>query len=1317
MTTADNSLPAETKVDMLPSQAAEEIVEVPPPPPAAADESSAKKPAEKTPQVPVYQLWRFASRGDALLITIGVLASIVTGGIQPGAILILGQVLGNFRDMGANPTYYATHPDAVLDMVMPAIRSFCYIGCAMLVGGYLANWAFVLSGERQAKRIRELYFKSILRQDLGWFDKAEEGSLTTRLALDTQQIQDGISERAGMCVETVAQFITGFVIAFIKGWKLALVLLASLPVLGIVGSLMVMAITRFTTAGQNAYADAGAVAEQVVAGIRTVYSFSLQDRFKKLYAVQLDKAYQSDLRKGRSIGMGFGSFMGVMFCTYGLAFWYGAQLVIKDEMDGSQVMVVFFAMLMGAMALIILPPNMSAVATARGAAHKIFAVIDRAPPIDSSSTAGEQPKAVEGELTFSNVRFTYPSRPDVPILKSLSLTIRPGTSVAFVGPSGSGKSTSVSLVQRLYDPLDGTVSLDGRDLRSLNTRWLRQQIGVVSQEPVLFNTTIAENIRLGAAGRPVTQEDVEAACRLANCHDFISKLPLGYETHVGEHGGMLSGGQKQRIAIARALIKNPKILLLDEATSALDSTSERIVQAAIDAATKNRTTIIIAHRLSTIRNADLIVVMAKGELVESGTHNELLALGGVYYEMVQKQKIKTQQTAAEGGAVPLDDESESSAALEDLLKNETVAAPATLAAPDKAAETAAADTRIAMNKSGAGESIELLDKPAVPPLHVDIDEAEAHVKAPYGRVVRMMKPDWPLLALGVLGACVAGCVFPLFGYTLATNISTLTIVDKSQIAPGPFQGANLYAFYFVIIGICAFIFINIQIWSFETVGARMTRRMRATVFDAMLRQEIGFYDLPENSLGALTSRLALDAANVTEMVTKVWGDLVQLVATAVCGLLIAFTHSWQITLLVLCVAPFIVAAQAFEVRIHRGYEDKTKKAYEKTGEVAAEAIKAIRTVAALTQEGHFYDRFVDALAAPHKLAEDKAYKSSIGHGARTGFNQFANAIGFYAGIKLILAGHTTFPNMFVSIMAVMLTASGLGRSSTFTSALTKARISAIKTFALLDRVTEIDPDAPGEVPDNFDGTFDFKDIAFTYPARPDQPIFSGNFNLSGRKRQTIALVGPSGCGKSTTIGMLQRWYNPVSGTIDVDGRNIRDYQLQRGLRSNMALVGQEPVLFDMTIRENIMAGTDRTDVPEAELDEVTKMANINTFIRSLPNGYDTRVGDKGGQLSGGQKQRIAIARALIRKPKLLLLDEATSALDSESEALVQKAIDVALQGRTTVTIAHRLSTIQNADAIAVVRDGRVIELGTHFELLKLNGLYAELVNQQNLNAN
>jgi ATP-binding cassette subfamily B (MDR/TAP) protein 1 len=334
-------------------------------------------------------------------------------------------------------------------------------------------------------------------------------------------------------------------------------MLATIPAMAITGGLMGYFITKFTLKSQDEYAEAGSIAEQVFSGIRTVYSFSLQDRFGDLYEAKLDKALKAGIPRGKILGFGFGTFIFILFATYGLSFWYGATLIYKGVITGPKVMVVFYSLIMGAMSLMMLPPNLSAISSASGAAYKIFSTIDRVPAINKEDIEEEKTISdLQGCIEFKHVVFKYPTRPDLITLNDLSLKIKPGMTVAFVGPSGSGKSTTVQLLQRFYDPIEGQILLDGVDIKNLNLSWLRQQLGVVSQEPVLFNMSIRQNLLLGAEG-DISEEDMFAAAREANCHSFISKLPDGYDTLVGEQGGMLSGGQKQRVSIARAILKNP----------------------------------------------------------------------------------------------------------------------------------------------------------------------------------------------------------------------------------------------------------------------------------------------------------------------------------------------------------------------------------------------------------------------------------------------------------------------------------------------------------------------------------------------------------------------------------------------------------------------------------------------------------------------------------------------------------------------------------------------------------------------------------------
>jgi len=392
-------------------------------------------------------------------------------------------------------------------------------------------------------------------------------------------------------------------------------MLAAMPLVTITTGIVTRIQASLAEAELKAYAKSGGVAEEVLSSIRTVMAFGGQQREIERYEKSLSFAQKAGIKRGTVTGIGAGLNTAINYASYALVFWYGMNLILKscDTNSGytvGDIVTIFFCVLVGSTRLGRTSPYFEAISVAKGAGASIFSIINRVPTIDSSSESGIKPDYIIGDLSFENVRFNYPSRQDVKVLKDLKFKVPAGQTVALVGTSGCGKSTCIQLLQRFYDPQEGKVCIDGYDIKELNIGWMRAQIGMVGQEPVLFGTTIGENIRYGREG--VTQEEIEAAAKEANAHDFISRLPLKYDTMVGERGAQLSGGQKQRIAIARALVRNPKILLLDEATSALDTQSEAVVQRALDKARLGRTTIIVAHRLSTIRNADRIIVIKEG---------------------------------------------------------------------------------------------------------------------------------------------------------------------------------------------------------------------------------------------------------------------------------------------------------------------------------------------------------------------------------------------------------------------------------------------------------------------------------------------------------------------------------------------------------------------------------------------------------------------------------------------------------------------------------------------------------------------------------
>ncbi|XP_076435076.1 ATP-dependent translocase ABCB1-like isoform X2 [Babylonia areolata] len=1288
---------------------------------ADGEAGDGKKKEEKPQMVGFFEVFRFSDGLDRLFMIVGSICAAANGVALPAMIIVFGDMIDLFVDTGIYTefldeigqfltsvnetkesmladssklqgycgqisTFYngtKTCPnDYITDKILDEMTTFAIyyviIGVVVTVCGYVQVVTWMTASERQSHRIRNRFLYNVLRQDIGWFDTHETGELNTRLADDILKIHDGIGDKVATLIQWNCGALAGFIIGFYYGWKLTLVILAVSPLLVVSAALFGKLAASMTTKELAAYAKAGAVAEEVFSSIRTVVAFGGQEKEAQRYKNNLGEAKTFGVRKGFTTGLSMGFVWFVIFGSYALGFWYGGKLT-RDEPDNytvGKMLIVFFSVLIGAFSLGNASPSLQSMAAARGAAYVIFQLIDLKSKIDNMMEGGKRPSGVTGTLSFHNVHFFYPSRPETKVLDGLSLTVNPGKTVALVGSSGCGKSTTVQLLQRFYDPLEGQVKLDGEDIKDLNVRWLRSHIGVVSQEPVLFATTIAENIRYGCEG--VTEQDVIEAAKNANAHDFIMSLPEKYETLVGERGAQLSGGQKQRVAIARALVRNPKILLLDEATSALDTESEKIVQDALDKARQGRTTIVIAHRLSTIKTADIIISFKDGKVFEQGTHDELMAKQGIYYQLVMNQ---TNRSAA-------DDEEE-----EEIEKFTQKGAPDSTRR--QLSRALSNEGEKPQRARGTSESEKTEEKK---------DEKEELPNAPFTRLMRMNSPEWVYILLGCIAAILNGGVQPSFAVIFSKIIGVFAETDLDK------QEKDIMMYCLLLIGLAfvSLVSMFMQSYFFAVSGENLTVRVRDLTFRAMLHQEISFYDDKSNTTGALTTRLATDASLVQGATGSRLGMFIMNFANIGTGLIIAFIYGWQLTLLIIGFLPLIVLGGFLQIRILAGVAGSNKAALEEAGKTATEAIENMRTVVALGREVTMHERFMEHLRGPYNAALKKGHIVGFAFGFSQGCIYFVYASAFMLGAYLIEESEMDFEDVFLVFSAIVFGAMALGNASAFAPDAGKAQVSAQRIIKLIDNVPSINSQSTEgrTLPNGFRSEVVFKDVEFHYPSRPDAKILQ-KLNITVQQGQTVALVGSSGCGKSTTVQLIERFYDAEEGSVTLGGCSVKELNLQH-LRAQIGIVSQEPVLFDRSLAENIAYGDNERVVSMDEIIAAARAANIHEFIAALPNGYDTPAGDKGAQLSGGQKQRVAIARALVRNPRVLLLDEATSALDTESERIVQEALDKAREGRTCIVIAHRLSTITNADKICVIRHGVVTEEGTHNELMNLQGFYYKL---------
>ncbi|KAH9619688.1 hypothetical protein KSS87_015757 [Heliosperma pusillum] len=1235
-----------------------------------------KKEAEAVKKVPFYKLFSFADSTDKALMIIGSIGAAGNGVSLPLMAILIGDIIDAF---GQNQdTKHVVH------VVSQVALKFVYLAIASGLASFLQVACWMVTGERQTSRMRNLYLKTILRQDVAFFDKeVNTGEVVGRMSGDTVLIQDAMGEKVGQFIQLVCTFLGGFVIAFIKGWLLTLVMLSSIPALVFAGALMAMFLSKMATQEQAAYAKAAVIVEQNIGSIRTVASFTGEKHAITQYNKSLVNAYKSGVKEGLAGGTGLGVVLFVVFCSYALAVWFGARLILKRHYTGGDVISVIVAILTGSMSLGQASPSMSAFAAGQAAAYKMFETINRKANIDPYDPSGKILDDIHGDIELRDIYFSYPARPDEQIFRGFSLSIKSGTTVALVGQSGSGKSTVISLIERFYDPHAGEVLVDGINIKEFQLRWLRQKIGLVSQEPVLFGSSIRDNIGYGKDG--ATDEEIRTATELANAAKFIDKLPQGLDTLVGEHGTQLSGGQKQRIAIARAILKDPRILLLDEATSALDAESERVVQEALDRIMVNRTTVVVAHRLSTVRNADIIAVIQQGKVVEKGHHSELVKdPEGAYSQLIHLQEMTKDSGQSDKDG--------------DMLRQ-------------------ASKKRSSLRSSSLGSSGRVSSKRlsfSVAGVPIDIGESstpdndvEAHPEerpqVSIRRLAALNKPEIPTLILGVLFAIASGVILPLFSVLLSS------VVEMFFKPPHELRSdSKFWALIFVVFAVASLLLSPARAYFFAVAGCKLIQRIRSTCFEKIIHMDVGWFDKPENSSGAIGARLSSDAASVRGLVGDALGLLVENIATALAGLLIAFLANWILAFIILAMIPLLGLNNYFQVKFMKGFSEDAKKKYEEASHVANDAIGSIRTVASFCAEEKVMQLYEKKCEGPMATGIKRGLISGVGFGISFALLYCVYALSFYVGAQLVAHGKTTFADVFRVFFALAMTAIGISESSSLAPDASKAKSAAASVFAILDGKSKIDPsDETGTTLEQVKGDIEFQHVSFTYPTRPDVQIFR-DFCLTIDYGKTVALVGESGCGKSTVVSLLERFYDPDSGCITIDGVEIQKFQLQ-WLRQQIGLVSQEPTLFNETIRANIAYGKGG-NATEAEIIAAAEQANAHKFISSLQQGYDTIVGERGVQLSGGQKQRVAIARAIVKNPKILLLDEATSALDAESEKVVQDALDQVMVNRTTVVIAHRLSTIKNADMIAVVKNGVIAEKGKHEKLIHLkDGLYASLV--------
>ncbi|KAK2807235.1 hypothetical protein FQN50_005522 [Emmonsiellopsis sp. PD_5] len=1118
---------------------------------------------------------------------------------------------------------------------------------------------------------------ALFSQPISVFDSLPPGRPTNTITTSSNTVQAGISDRIALLIQSIALVIGAYAVAFRFSWSLTLLASTSMVFISLVNGGTLPIYMKAYKSVEKADEKASSIATEALGSIRTIVACGAEGRLAARYAEWISVALKRGLRLGPLTGIQTAPANFAMYASFALTFWFG----VKQYNEG----------------------KLSAVS----ASTYFFEVID-APKLKKSGLKSLD-VSTSDDIYFKDVTFSYPSRPKVKILNNLSLHIPAGKLTALVGPSGCGKSTIVALLERWYqigsqfeegslpatpspenedppnDKLDesdavpnsGEITINRYRIDDLDLKWWRSQIGLVQQEPFIFNTSIYQNVAYGLVGsqwenetEEVKRDLVKEACQEAFASEYIEKLPLKYDTMVGEGGLKLSGGQRQRLAIARSIIKRPPILILDEATSSIDVHGERIVQEALDRVSKNRTTITIAHRLSTIKKADNIIVLKGGESFEQGTHEELLRQKGIYYELVENQRLEMgdERSDLETEVEPKDQIQEANILTEERRKSE----------PGAAAE--------------------------------QTSEKEYEKRSLLGLVGLLLweqRKHWPLYVSIVAGAAGAGAVLSLQSFIFAQLTAVFQLTGPKML-----ERSQFWALMFVVLAIAVGISHLVLGWTSSAVGTYMCTTYRQEYFENILAKRIPFYDMQENSTGSLSGRLSTDPTQLQQLFgLQLAYPLISLFTVIGC-LAISFAFGWKLTLVAMFSAfPLIIIAMFIRVRYEIQFDEMNQAVFEDSSQFAAEAIGAFRTVTSLTLEDMITTRYSDLLKDHVKKAFIRARFAMVIFSASDSIDLPCMALCFWYGGQLLSTFEYDVLQFMVIYIAVVLGGQTAGQFGSITPNVAQAAGASNRIFSV--REPESSNDNDKIIVDRYEGgpRIEFKSVSFKYPTR-DVTVFK-NLSLTVEKGQFVALVGASGCGKSTVIGILEKFYDYQGGSVIIDGHELRSLDTS-SYRQSVSLVSQEPNLYQGSVKDNITLGVDPTTVTDDDIQQAAKDANIHDFIISLPEGYNTDVGLRGLAMSGGQKQRICIARALLRKPSLLLLDEATSSLDSESEKHVQDAIERTAKGRTAVVVAHRLATVQNADTIFVFGEGGILEVGSHAALIKSRGAYYEMCQSQAL---